>query len=199
MFGLIAFVIVATGVVLLSGFLLARDSKRRAGRVPYGWIIFGIIFAALFRDLRCYIIEGHSYHGTIAFLKTASFGEITTFTGWYLCEYTLFLVVAWFRVLRPKKLTDTLMMEGVAVLTKGATEEALTLFRRALDAANRRGEKGPILCNMAICHLRLGQSEVAIKSLTEAVNILPSLKRKIAKDKDFAALQNDSQFRVLIA
>ncbi len=52
--------------------------------------------------------------------------------------------------------------------------------------------------NMVVCSLRLGQKETAIRVLSNAVSVLPSLKSRIAKDKEFMELRNDDQFRVII-
>lgn len=75
--------------------------------------------------------------------------------------------------------------EGVASLRKGDTQHALMAFNQALEKATANRDKGRILCNMAICNLRLGQKDAAIKMLTDAVIILPSAKSQIEKDKDF--------------
>lgn len=39
----------------------------------------------------------------------------------------------------------------------------------------------------------------ANKMLTDTIELLPSFRSRIGKDKDFAELQNDERFRALIA
>jgi Tfp pilus assembly protein PilF len=63
----------------------------------------------------------------------------------------------------------------------------------------RYDHKGEVLYKIAICNLRLGQKELAVKALTDAIKAQPSLKNQIAKDKNFAELQGDSDFRNLVS
>ena len=83
------------------------------------------------------------------------------------------LACFWFIIVRPKKLVWEMFRKGASLLKKGKTQQALTTFNQALDKAKSNNEKGSIFYNMAICNLRLGQKETAIRALTDAVNILP--------------------------
>jgi len=179
------FAIIVVLGVLLSAILLALDSKRRTGRISYWRVIIAVAIT---------FFGAGSQAGQAHRLAGAAYDPL-----WFLSTYAGMLTSFWFLIIRPRKLVDTIFREGASLLKKGDTQQALTMFNQALDKANSNDEKGSILYNIAVCNLRLGQRETAIKALTDTVSVLPSLKSRIAKDKDFTELQNDEQFRVVIA
>jgi len=177
-------VIVVLLGVLSSAVLLALDSKRRTEQISYWRVIIAV---------------------AITFFGAGSQAGQTHVPGTaynpldFLASYAGMLAFFWFVIIRPRKLVDIIFRKGSSLLKKGETQQALALFNQALDKAKSKNEKGSILYNIAVCNLRLGQRETAIRALADTVCVVPSLKSRIAKDKDFTELQNDEQFCVVIA
>jgi tetratricopeptide (TPR) repeat protein len=171
--------------VLISAVLLALDTKRRTGRIVYWRVIITVaitVFGAVSQAGRGFQLSGVPY-------------DPVEFLG----MYSGILAFFWFIVLRPRKLVDKIFREGSSLLKKGNIQQALTKFDQAADVAKSNKEKAPVLYNTAVCYIRLGQKEAAIKALSDVVSILPSLRSRMAKDKDFTELQGEEQFRALIA
>jgi uncharacterized membrane protein YhaH (DUF805 family) len=98
----------------------------------------------------------------------------------------------------PISASSGVFAQGVSLIEKGDTQQALETFKHALDKAISNNDRGKILFNMAICNLRLGKKQDAIGNLTEAVTVLPSLKPAIARDKDLAELHDDERLNGLV-
>jgi len=92
---------------------------------------------------------------------------------------------------------DKMFNQGVSLLKNGELQQALTTFNQALGTAKSNRDKASILGNIAVCHLRLGEKDAAIRVLSDAVHFRRSVKAQIAKDKDFIELHNDERFRAL--
>ena len=177
-------IIVVLGVIL-SAVLLALDTRHRTGRISY----WRIIIAVAITFFGAGSLAGQEH------LRSRTVEDVLEF----LARYAGMLAFLWFIIVRPKKLIDKIFRKGSSLLKDGDTQQALTTFNQALDMAKSNNDRGSILYNIAICNLRLGQKEPAIKALSDVVSVLPSLKSRMAKDKDFTELHDDEQFRVLIA
>jgi tetratricopeptide (TPR) repeat protein len=180
MFGITVLIAVVAGAALL-----ALDTKRRTGRIVY-WRVIVAVAIPLF-GAGSQIGQEHLRSGA-------------PYDPWgFLAGYAGMLAFLWFLFLRPREVVETLFRDAVSRLKKGENQQALVVFNQAIEKAKSSRDKGRILCNMAICSIRLGQRDAAIKTLTEAVGVLPSVRSQIEKDSDFSELHNDEQFRALVA
>ena len=118
--------------------------------------------------------------------------------GEFLVGYAGMLTFVWFVILRPKTKAEVFFGKGVSLLKNGQTEEALSAFSNGLSLTNRPKEKGYLLYNSAICNVRLGNGDLAIQVLGQALSTLPSLKSKARKDKDFSQLRGNERFQLLL-
>jgi len=173
------FAIVALLGVLVSAILLVRDSKKRSGKIAYGRILLAV--GLTFFAAGSYAGRGY-YSDPIDFL--AGYAGMLTFL--------------WFIILRPKTKAEDFFGNGVSLLKEGQIESALSAFNDGLALTNRNKEKGYLLYNAAICNVRLGKDDVAIRTLDQAVSALPKLKSKARKDRDFSQLQENEQFQSLL-
>jgi tetratricopeptide (TPR) repeat protein len=178
MFGIIVIV-----GVLVSAVLLALDTRRRTGRIAYWRVVIAV---------------GVTFFGAGA-RAGQQLSSMTLFdAGDFLAGYAGMLAFLWFVIVRPKELADESFELGVSLLEKGDAQQALAAFNQALEKAKTNRGRGRILYNMAICNLRLGKKDTAIKEVAEAVSVLPSLRSRIEKDKDFSELHDDEEFRAVI-
>jgi tetratricopeptide (TPR) repeat protein len=175
------FGIVVIFTVLMSAFLLALDTKWRRGRILY----IRVIIAVVINFMAAGISAGQS--------------GVPYDAADFVVRYFAMLAFLWFIFMRPRKLADAYLRKGAYLLNGGRIQEAFTYLNEALAVTKSDETKGAILYKIAICNLRLGQKELAVKALTDAIKAQPSLKNQIAKDKNFAELQGDSDFRNLIS
>jgi tetratricopeptide (TPR) repeat protein len=171
--------------VLISAVLLALDTKSRRGRILYIRVIITIVINFIGA-------------GTIAGQEHRLTGTPYDI-GDFVVKYFAMLAVLWFIFMRPRKLADAYLRKGTYWLKHGKIQEASTYFNEALDVAQSDESKGSILYKIAICNLRLGQKELAIRALSDAIKAEPTLKNRIIKDKDLAGLQKDGDFQDLVS
>ena len=86
---------------------------------------------------------------------------------------------------------------GVELLADGKPDAALQEFERSLSGAVD-DQKADSLYNMAVCHVRLGNSDAALRAIGQAVTLDPSLADEIKSDNDFEPLRTDESFRRLL-
>ena len=176
--------IVAILGILLSVVLLAVDTKRRRGHILYKRVIISVILIYL------------------AALATSGqeqrFTELPYDPLSFLARYFGMLAALWFIIVRPKRTVDVLLERGVRLFSKGNAHEALTVFEQALERASTDKERASLLYNMANCHVRLDQDSSAVQALVNALEVRPSLKKRIAKDKDLQKLTDHEELRSLM-
>ena len=170
---------------LLSALWLAVDAQHRTGRISYWRIIITVAIASLSAVLA--IGPEHLRSGTFAGLVE------------FLAVYAGVLALLWFSIVRPKDLAHALLGQGVSLLHKDRPQQALAAFNQALDHAKSRREKGWILFYMAACELRLRDKDLAVKTLAEALRVLPSIISRIAKEKDLAELYGEAHHLEAVA
>jgi hypothetical protein len=95
-------------------------------------------------------------------------------------------------------MADSPFQRGVALLGSGDPEGALLEFNRSLSTA-MGAQKADSLYNVAICHVRLGDIDRALRAIEEAVSADPALATEIEVDPDFRSLANDPRFMVALA
>jgi len=173
------FAIVALVGVLVSAILLAKDTKKRTGKIAYGRILLAVGFT---------FFAAGSYAGRGYYSDPIDF----------LAGYAGMLTFLWFIILRPKTKAQEFFKKGVSLLKKGEIESASSAFNEGLTTTNKNKEKGYLLYNSAICNVRLGKHDIAIATLHQALSTFPSLKSKARKDKDFSQLHNNEQFQLLL-
>jgi tetratricopeptide (TPR) repeat protein len=76
--------------------------------------------------------------------------------------------------------------------------EALEALYNGLDLASTEQDWAPILYNIAVCQVHLDQKNLAVESLSQAVEAEMWLLDKIRKDKDFISLRNEPEYISLI-
>ena len=105
--------------------------------------------------------------------------------------YAGMLALIWMLVFRPKDTVHAFLSQGVSLLHKDHPKQALLAFNQALEQAKSGRHKAWLLCYVAACELRLRDKDVAIKTLAEALRILPAVVSRIAKEKDLAELYGE--------
>jgi tetratricopeptide (TPR) repeat protein len=172
-------------VGLLSALVLALDSQHRTGRISYWRITLTVAIACP---------AGVLAAGPERLRSGALAG-----TWLFLAVYLAVLGLVWFFIVRPKDPVHALLGKGVHLLHENHAQEALTTFNQALDHAKSRREKGWILFYMAACELRLRDKELAVRTLAEALRVLPSVVARIAKEKDLAEIYGEVHPSVAVA
>lgn len=81
-----------------------------------------------------------------------------------------------------------LFKKGIGLLRDGKVEEALEVFESGLNESVKDTDKGPLLYNIAVCHVRLGRTGLGVEALEKAINYQPWLLEKAQKDNDFMLL-----------
>jgi tetratricopeptide (TPR) repeat protein len=82
---------------------------------------------------------------------------------------------------------------GVNMLAAGNPRSALAAFQESLEAAVG-DKKADSWYNIAVCHVRLGRQDAALKALRQALTIDPGLANDIKDDEDFASLRSNEVF-----
>jgi tetratricopeptide (TPR) repeat protein len=94
-------------------------------------------------------------------------------------------------------LDESAFDRGVRLLATGQSEAALEQFKVSLAAADAE-QRADSLYNIAICYIRLGRTDEAVRSLSDAVAVDPNIIADIANDGDFASLKTDAGFEQLL-
>lgn len=88
--------------------------------------------------------------------------------------------------------------KGVGLLREGKIEEALKVFEFGINESSKAKDKGPLLYNIAICQLRLGNNELGLESIKKAISHQPWLSRNAEKDDEFSVFYDREEFNNLI-
>lgn len=94
-------------------------------------------------------------------------------------------------------LGESAFERGVRLLAAGQSEAALEQFKASLAAADA-AQRADSLYNIAICHVRLGRTDEAVRCVSEAVAADPHIIAEIAADEDFAPLRVDAGFERML-
>jgi tetratricopeptide (TPR) repeat protein len=86
---------------------------------------------------------------------------------------------------------------GVVCLNVGRPQEALRHFSMSLASAVGDAKAGS-LYNLAICHLRLGNTDAAIQAAAKAVVMDPGVAAEMERDNDLVGLVADQSFRAAL-
>jgi hypothetical protein len=91
-----------------------------------------------------------------------------------------------------------MFIEGVKLLDAGNPRAALDEFETAAQKAPTEAAKADALYNVAVCHVRLGDSEAAMQAMSEALMADATLASDVIQDDDFAVLQSIPAFRRML-
>ncbi len=89
---------------------------------------------------------------------------------------------------------DALYNQGVFLLNKGDTPEAIELFEKALKVEPRADH---VYYSLAAAHARLNDAAKAIEALRRAIRIRPVQRSHARRDLDFASLHTNEDFQQL--
>jgi tetratricopeptide (TPR) repeat protein len=90
---------------------------------------------------------------------------------------------------------DSLYDRGVIELNRGEYVAAQEMFERALK---REPEAAHIHYGLAATRARLGSLDLALQSLTRALDLQPTLRVRAQHDHDLTSLRNDPDFDALV-
>lgn len=85
--------------------------------------------------------------------------------------------------------------QSVELLKEGNAAEALLVLEEAIYLASSQNQKASIYYNIAAAHQHIGNHDLAIKSLSNAVKIRSTLLKKAEKDLDFRELYSSKKFK----
>jgi hypothetical protein len=91
-----------------------------------------------------------------------------------------------------------LFKKGVELLRDNKLKESLELFEYGLNESKKDKDKGPLLYNIAVCQLRLGNKELGMEAIKKGIVFQPWLLGKAQKDKDLKVLYGTKEFEDLI-
>lgn len=96
---------------------------------------------------------------------------------------------------RPKNLSD-LLSQGVFLHNNGEFDEAVRLFRQAVDQQPKNGDA--LYC-LAAATARAGQADAAVDALRSAIEVSPAARAQARADSDFDGLRQEPAFQSLVS
>ena len=85
--------------------------------------------------------------------------------------------------------------QSVKLLKQGDAENALAILEGALGRTSDSAERGAIYYNIAVSHRRMGNDDLALQSLVNAVQARPKLGKEAKKDSDLSEIFSSREFR----
>lgn len=87
---------------------------------------------------------------------------------------------------------------GAKYIAKTQYENGRQVLESALPHAKAADERGPLLYNLAICHIRLGDQDKAIECLKEAISIHDEARNEFMSKNDFPEIKSDPRYKALV-
>ncbi len=94
----------------------------------------------------------------------------------------------------PPKTFDDFCENGVFLMNQGRYEEALKLFKKAIE---KDPDQAKILYFMAVVYQSMGESDQSFEFLKKSIQKDKYFKILAQNDSDFEALREDKKFRIL--